>query len=43
MGRFMINRLTTYYRVWQHRGAARMDHRLWLYWALMGRYPPEEE
>jgi hypothetical protein len=35
----MIRRFANYYRSWRGRGAARMDHRLWLFWAIFGRYP----
>lgn len=35
----MIGRLKTYYWIWRNRGAAVMDHRLWLHWAITGRYP----
>lgn len=37
----MIARLANYYRVWRRRGAARMDHGLWLHWAIFGRYPAQ--
>lgn len=33
-----IWRIANYWRVWRGRGAARMDHRLWLGWAIFGRY-----
>lgn len=35
----MIRRFTNYYRTWRGRGAAKMDHGLWLFWAAFGRYP----
>lgn len=36
-------RLTTYYRVWRGRGAATLDHHLWAYWAIFGRYPRDRK
>jgi hypothetical protein len=35
----MIERISNYWRVWRSRGAARMDHGLWLHWAVTGKYP----
>ena len=35
----MFGRLKNYYRSWRGRGAAKMDHYLWLHWAITGRYP----
>lgn len=35
----MAYRFRCYFRAWRGRGAARMDHRLWLYWAVFNRYP----
>ena len=35
----MIKRLRSYYSVWRGKGAAKMDHALWLHWAVFGRYP----
>jgi hypothetical protein len=35
----MIKRFRNYYRVWRSRGAATLNHSLWLHWALFGRYP----
>lgn len=39
----MISRFKNYWRVWRGRGAARMDHALWLHWAVFGRYPRMRE
>ncbi len=35
----MVERFHHYWRSWRSRGATRMDHRLWLHWAIFGRYP----
>ena len=35
----MGKRLAQYFHVWRTRGAATMNHRLWLHWAIFGRYP----
>jgi hypothetical protein len=35
----MSDRFRLYWRAWRGRGAATMDHWLWLHWALTGRYP----
>lgn len=35
----MIERFLIYWSVFRSRGKARVDHRLWLYWSLFGRYP----
>lgn len=35
----MIKRLINYWNVWRKRGAAKMDHWLWLHWSILGRYP----
>jgi hypothetical protein len=35
----MIQRVANYWRVWRGRGAAKLDHRLWVYWAVFGRFP----
>src|SRR5688572_6106117 len=35
----MIARLRIYWRVWRVRGAATLNHWLWAYWALTGKYP----
>lgn len=37
----MIERFGNYWRVWRGRGAATVDHKLWAYWALTGRYPSQ--
>lgn len=34
-----VERFHNYWRTWRSLGAARMDHRLWLHWAIFGRYP----
>ena len=33
------DRCAIYWRTWRCRGVAKMDHRLWLHWAIFGRYP----
>lgn len=35
----MLNRLLNYYRVWRRRGAAKVDHKLWIFWVMTGKYP----
>jgi hypothetical protein len=35
----VTDRLRLYWQVWRARGAASVDHRLWAYWALFGKYP----
>lgn len=39
----LMERLATYYRVWRCKEVARMDHRLWLHWAIFGRYPRDRK
>jgi hypothetical protein len=35
----LLKRFRNYWQVWRGRGAAKMNHRLWLFWSIMGRYP----
>lgn len=35
----MTERFRLYLRAWRGKGAARMDHRDWLHWAIFGKYP----
>jgi hypothetical protein len=35
----MLDRLVNYLNVWWRKGAAKMDHYLWLHWVVTGRYP----
>lgn len=36
----IAERLAHYYRVWRGRGAARLPHHIWIWWAFTGKYPP---
>lgn len=35
----LLHRIICYWRTWRRKGAAKMEHPLWLFWALTGRYP----
>lgn len=35
----MAQRFARYRKVWRNRGAAYLDHKLWLFRAIFGRYP----
>jgi hypothetical protein len=35
----IFERFFNYWNCWRGKGKCRMEHRLWLVWALTGRYP----
>lgn len=35
----MVCRFLIYFHCWRRKGAARLDHRLLLHWAIFNRYP----
>lgn len=37
--RYLFDRLALYWRTWRRKGVATMDHRLWSFWVVTGRYP----
>lgn len=39
----MIRRTVIYWQAWRGRGAARLDHWLWLHWTVFGRFPSAKE
>lgn len=32
-------RCLIYGHTWRNRGAAYLDHKMWLFWVIFGRYP----
>lgn len=32
----MVGRFKFYWKTWLNKGAAKMDHKLWLFWSMTG-------